>query len=327
MRILAFVGCAHIHTPGFVKACLKRGVPVAATWDHDLERSKRMAAALGAESRSLEGILEDPSIEGLVVCSETNRHESLVMHLVDSGKALFVEKPLGGSARDALMIANAVEAADVPFQTGYRMRGEPAVRTVKRMLDEGVFGAVTRARASVCHDGALGGWFDGEWRWMADLEQAGVGAFGDLGTHGLDILYWLFGDVQRVTACLGSGTARYPHCDELGEGILSFKNEVIATLTASWDAVANPEKLSVCGTHAHASIRGNELFLRCEALGSDGSTPFPLDGPAPAGFDAFLAWAAGEDTEFVGVRAAAYQSVVMDALYRSASERQWIEIA
>ena len=31
---------------------------------------------------------------------------------------------------------------------------------------------------------------------MADPAQAGVGGFGDLGTHSLDILLWLMGDVK-----------------------------------------------------------------------------------------------------------------------------------
>jgi predicted dehydrogenase len=49
-------------------------------------------------------------------------------------------------------------------------------------------GKITRARGSNCHSGSLGGWFDKEYRWMADPKIAGVGAFGDLGTHKLDIL-------------------------------------------------------------------------------------------------------------------------------------------
>ena len=44
-----------------------------------------------------------------------------------------------------------------------------------------------------------------EWRWMADPKIAGVGAFGDLGTHKLDILMWLLGDIESVTADIKSG--------------------------------------------------------------------------------------------------------------------------
>ena len=34
------------------------------------------------------------------------------------------------------------------------------------------------------------GWFDGEWRWIADKNEAGGGGFADLGAHALDIVLW-----------------------------------------------------------------------------------------------------------------------------------------
>lgn len=318
MKSLAFVGCAHIHTPGFIQACKERLLPIAAVWDHEPERAARNADALGCPSRELREILEDPAIDGLVVCSETDRHEPIVMEAVDSGKALFVEKPLGLGARDALMIANAIEASGCLFQTGYRMRGEPAVQTLQRILMNGNLGTVTRVRASVCHNGALQGWFDGEWRWMADKKQAGVGAFGDLGTHGLDILIWLFGEVESVSAVIGMGTARYPDCDEYGEALLRFNNGVVGTLAASWDAVADPIRLVVSGTEGHAMLTNDGLFVKSENLLLDGTTPAPLDDGVGAGFGAFLDWAQDLPATFVSPREAAYRCVVMDAIYRAA---------
>lgn len=325
MRSLAFVGCAHIHTPGFIRACQERSVPVTAVWDHEAGRAAKNAEALGCPAKELREILDDPSIEGLVICSETNRHESLVMEVVDSGKALFIEKPLGMGARDALMMANAIEAAGCLFQTGYRMRGEPAVQTIRRLIQEGSLGAITRARASTCHNGALGGWFDGEWRWMADRSQAGVGAFGDLGTHGLDVLLWLFGEVDRVSAVIEPGTARYVGCDEFGEALIRFKSGVAATLAASWDDVADPVRLLVSGTEGHATLTNDGLFVKCDALGLDGKSAAPLDEGASAGFGAFLDWALGFDADFVHVRQAAYRCVVMDAIYR-ASESKSVQL-
>ena len=44
--------------------------------------------------------------------------------------------------------------------------------------------------------------------------MAGIGAFGDLGTHSLDLLLMLSGNVSRTTAAVSAGTARYPGCDE-----------------------------------------------------------------------------------------------------------------
>src|SRR4029450_13763343 len=129
----------------------------------------------------------------------------------------------------------AIEKAGVLFQTGYFMRGDAKHQFLKQQVAAGAFGKITRVRGSNCHSGALGRWFDTEWRSMADPKIAGCGAFGDLGTHSLDILLWLFGEVEKVTAQLDTGTGAYGDCDETGEGILRFKSGTIGTLAAAWD--------------------------------------------------------------------------------------------
>ena len=124
-------------------------------------------------------------------------------------KHLFVEKPLGMNGSECREMAGAIEQARVLFATGYGMRTQPAHLFLKEQVAQGTFGKITRVRASVCHDGSLGRIFDTEWRWMADPKVAGCGGFGDLGTHGLDLLMWLVGGVEQVVADIKVVTGRY----------------------------------------------------------------------------------------------------------------------
>jgi len=128
MKTLALLGAAHIHTPNFVKRLLDRkDVQVKAVWDHDPARASKNAAALhhAAVVSEPSAIWNDPGIDAVVVCSETNRHAELVGASAAAGKHLFVEKPLGFSGTDALAMAKAIRQAGVLFQTGYFMRGNP----------------------------------------------------------------------------------------------------------------------------------------------------------------------------------------------------------
>jgi predicted dehydrogenase len=75
------------------------------------------------------------------------------------------------------------------------MRPDPRHLFLKDEIARGNLGTITRVRGSNCHNGSFGGWFDTEGRWMVDPKIAGVGAFGDPGTHKLDILMRRFGDV------------------------------------------------------------------------------------------------------------------------------------
>jgi predicted dehydrogenase len=203
------------------------------------------------------------------------------------------------------------------------MRGQPQHVFIKDAIDKGKFGKITRARSSNCHSGALGGWFDTEWRWMADPKRAGVGGFGDLGTHGLDMLMWWLGDVALCTAALDNGTARYPDCDELGESLMRFKSGIIGTLAAGWDDVANPVTVEICGTEGHAVIiDGKVHYTSKKDEGTDIKKPLEkLPQAKVAGFEAFLDAITGKPAELVGAREAAARSAVMEAMYQSARQQ------
>jgi predicted dehydrogenase len=325
---LAFVGCAHIHTPSYIGLLAKRpDVKVKYCWDHDQARGARRAGELKAKQTSdLGEIWSDREVGAVVICSETNRHRDLVLAAAGAGKHMFVEKPLGITARDSAEMASAIEKAGLIFTTGYFMRTQPHHLFLKEHIAKGSFGKITRARGSNCHSGSLGGWFDKEWRWMADPKIAGVGAFGDLGTHSLDILMWLLGDVASVAADIRTVTGRYGDCDETGEALLQFKSGVIGTLAAGWVDVANPVSLLISGTEGHAAIINDRLFFTCRKIaGANGQNPW-LDLPPapPAPMDQFVDAVAGrQGLPLVTPREAAARVSVMEAAYASARTHAW----
>ncbi|HWB52720.1 MAG TPA: Gfo/Idh/MocA family oxidoreductase, partial [Tepidisphaeraceae bacterium] len=319
---LAFVGCAHIHTPGFIRMCKARqDVQVKSVWDHDAARAKQRADELGAVVvEDVKAIFKDPEIKGIIICSETNRHKALAIPAARAKKDLFIEKPLGIGAKDAYAVADAVEKAGVIFQTGYFMRGNPMHQFIRQQIEAGAFGKITRMRHSNCHGGALKHWFDTEWRWMADPQQSGVGAFGDLGTHSLDIMIWLLGEVESCTATINNGTETYEDCDETGEALIKFKNGVIGTLAGAWDDLANPVQLLLSGTEGHAAIINQQLyFVSNKVEGADGKEPWTkLPAPWKHAFELWLDAVGGTpDVPLVGAREAAYRSAVMETMYKA----------
>ncbi|MCX7670292.1 MAG: Gfo/Idh/MocA family oxidoreductase [Anaerolineae bacterium] len=328
MTTVALVGCGHIHTPGFVKRLQARtDVTVKYVWDHRPERAAANAEALAARPvAEADAIWADEQVAGVIICSETDRHEPLVLAAAAAGKHMFVEKPLGLAAADAYRMAAAVKQAGVLFQTGYFQRGLPFNQFLREQIALGHLGQVTRIRITNCHAGSLKGWFDTEWRWMADPSQAGVGAFGDLGTHALDLLLWMMGEVKEVAASIRPVTGRYGECDETGEGILNFANGAIGTLAAGWVDVAHPVSHVVSGTEGHAYVANGQLFFQSEHVpGADGKTPWEkLPAAWPHAFELFLDALNGKPVPLVTVEEAALRSSVMAALYEAARTRSWV---
>jgi predicted dehydrogenase len=303
-------------------------VEVASVWDHDAERAARFARELGAPvAADVDAVWGNPELDGVVICSETDRHAGLVMAAAAARKNMFVEKPLGMNAADSWAMAEAVLKAGVVFQTGYFMRSSPVHLFLRDQIAAGAFGRITRARHSNCHSGSLGHWFDTDFRWMADPAVAGCGAFGDLGTHSLDILLWLFGDVERVTGYVDVAVDNYDGCDEFGEALLLFRNGVLATLAAGWVDVANPISLLISGTEGHAHVCEGQLYFKSNHVeGATGDEPWTdLPEPLPHAFQLYLDTLNGvDDLPLVTVREAAMRSAVMDAVYAGAADRAWV---
>lgn len=328
--ILALVGAAHIHTPSFVNLLADRDdVQVKYVWDHDAARAGKSAQKLKAKVATRpDEIWSDPAVKGVVICSETNRHSELVLAAARARKHMFVEKPLGITAKESWAMAEAIEKAGLLFTTGYFMRGQPEHIFLKQQIDLGNFGKLTRLHGYNCHSGSLGGWFDTEWRWMADPKQAGVGAFGDLGTHSLDILMWLGGGVKSATASITVVNGRYGDCDESGLGLLKFKNGASGTVAGGWVDVANPVSLQISGTEGFAYILEGRLFYTCKKVpGADGKRPWTDLPPAPpAPLHQFCDSVAGQTgLPLVPVGDAAARVSVMEAMYRGWKQGKWVQ--
>ncbi len=325
---LAFVGCAHIHTPGFVDLLKKRpDVKVKCVWDHDAARAEKNAQKLGTKVASdVKAIWDDPEVAAVVICSETNRHRDLILAAAAAKKHMFAEKPLGITAAESYEMAEAIEKNKLLFTTGYFMRTQPVNLFLKEQIAAGAFGKITRIRGSNCHSGSIGRWFDTDWRWMADPKIAGVGAFGDLGTHSLDILMWLLGDVESITADIKVVLGNYGDCDEAGEALFKFKNGVTGTLAAGWVDVQDPITIEVCGTEGHAVKFGNDLYFKSKKVeGADGGDPWrKLPKAPPLPLHQFINAVAGQpDQPLVTPREAAARVAVMEAAYKAAKSGTW----
>ncbi len=334
MTGVAIVGCAHIHTPKFVDMLrLRSDIDVLAVWDHDAERSSRVAVLLGAATVSdVAAIWANDRVEAVIICSETVRHPDLVRAAVSAGKYLFVEKPLAITGAEALELAALIDDSGLVYSTGFFMRGRGVYFHLRDQIAAGTFGRLTRIDISMAHAGALAGWFDAEWGWMADAGQAGYGGFGDLGSHAVDLVLWLLGYrtlPQRVSAWTGRASGRYATIDEFGRGQLEFADGMVASLWASWVDLANPAELVVSGTDAYASIIDGRLSYR-RGIGDEAVITEASDVPSdlPHAFELFLD-AINEDRSpaLVSPAEAAHGTTIIEALYRAAREGGWVTIS
>lgn len=326
----AVLGVAHIHTPGFIKKLNDRAadVRVKAVYDVEPERGKKRAGELPGSDfvADFRAILADPDLQSVVICSETVQHPELVVAAANAGKHIFCEKPLGFGAADSKVMADAIKKAGVIFQTGFFARCEPKHQFIKREVAAGNLGNITRVRYSNCHQAALDGWFDTEWRWLADAKLAGGGAMLDLGAHPLDLIVNTYlpveGDVVDVAAKLGNRGGRYgTEIDEYGTALLTFASGATAVIEASWVDPVLRSPIEVFGTEGQIQVIDGEVrYFSKRVPGADGKTPVTdLPAQGPHAFDLFFDAIQGKPlaVPLVTVDEAATGSTIMERIYNA----------
>ena len=176
------------------------GLSVAAVATSDAERGARARAAYPgvAVAADAEALLRDvPDIDLLVVATPNRLHVPIAGAALARRIAVVVDKPLAPDAAAAAALVDDFAAAGVPLTVFQNRRWDGDFLTVRRIVESGELGAVTRLESRYERfRPQVGG---GAWRELPDTEEGG-GLLLDLGAHLVDQALTLFGYPVRVYA-------------------------------------------------------------------------------------------------------------------------------
>jgi predicted dehydrogenase len=137
----------------------------------------------------------------IIDCSVPNAdHESVLLAAAAAGKHLYCEKPLALNTAQAMRIVRAADRAGVHTALTFNNRFFPALMRAKMLIAEGFLGRVFTFRGRYFRSGYI----DAEkpMAWRLERGISGGGAWFDLGSHVVDLLVWLLGDVSSAAATL-----------------------------------------------------------------------------------------------------------------------------
>ena len=139
-------------------------------------------------------VVEHPDVDVVVVTAPNMLHVEIVAAAAAAGKAVFCEKPVGGTPAQTVAAERA--ARHVVTGVGYNYRWAPLVQYTKSLIDSGRLGAITnyRGRFLSCYGNDPLGVLS--WRFLVD--QAGHGVSTDLLSHAVDLALHLVGPITDV---------------------------------------------------------------------------------------------------------------------------------
>ena len=138
-----------------------------------------------------EEIFSNNDIDIVHICTPNVLHKDMVMRAIKAGKHIYCEKPLTTDYEDAREILSILPTEGLITQMTFQNRFLPAVMRARQLIAEGRLGRILSFHGAYLHSGSVDP--DKPIGWKQDIELSGGGVLLDLGSHVLDLVYYLLG--------------------------------------------------------------------------------------------------------------------------------------
>jgi predicted dehydrogenase len=179
-----------------------------------------------------EELLDDPDLDAILLATPVHTHFELAEKALRAGKHCFVEKPLAGSVADADVLVDLAAETGLTLMCGHTFLYSPAVRTVKRLIDDGELGEIYFVSSSRVNLG---------------LHQRDASVVWDLAPHDFSILLYWLGERPEWVSAIGRASV-VPHVTDIAFIDLSFPSGVLAHVELSWLAPSKLRRTVVVGS-------------------------------------------------------------------------------
>lgn len=218
----AFIGCGKI-TQKHVKVV--PGLPDARllyACDPVISRAEEIASGVEgcAATSNLEGVLADPAVSIVSICTPSGTHASLGMQAARAGKHVIIEKPLALRLDEADRLIETCDRCGVKLFVVQQNRYNRPVQALRRALDTDRLGHVFLGTVRVLWNRSQD-YYNAE-LWRGTWSQDG-GVLTNQASHHIDLLIWMMGEVESVFA-RGRTVMHQIETEDTGVVLIKFRN-------------------------------------------------------------------------------------------------------
>jgi len=202
-----------------------------------------------AMAESYEALLADPAVDAVVLATPHRQHPGQIAAAAKAGKHVFTEKPLGVALAESAAAVRACADAGVTLAVGYNWRFQPALRAIRKMLEDGSLGRLLHIEGNFCGPSAYR-FPRGHWR--HDRDEVPAGGMTGRGVHVVDAMLYLGGAMASVSA-QSFRLAQDFGADDTTSMLFRFKGGATAYL-GTVIATAETWRMQVFGTRGWAEV-------------------------------------------------------------------------
>ncbi len=238
----ALVGCGNIAQRHAVH--IQTYGELVAVCDVNEERAHALAEKYQVSYYTLlENMLSEvTNADVVVICTPNGLHASQSILALQKGCHVLVEKPMAISTMDAKRMMISAEASGKQLFTVMQNRFNPPVMAVKEALDHGWFGKLFSVQLT-CLWNREDAYYHNSWRGTKEMDG---GVLFTQFSHFIDLLYWFFGAVKKVSAITKNAAHTTSIAiEDSGVVLLEFENGMMGTIHFSVNSYASNREGSV----------------------------------------------------------------------------------
>ena len=300
------------------------GAELHALLSRDTKRAERLAHEHGATNAytTVDALLTDDALDAIYVSTPVHLHCEQVIAAAERGLHVLCDKPMALTPHECREMIAACDANGVHLQVCFLFRFHSCFQQIRTWIDDGRFGKIVHGRMPFLKHYELK---PDEWR--AQPELGGGGCFMDLGPHSVDLLRYLIGEINAVSAFY-SRTTQGTAVEDTGSIFLRFDNGAQAFTDLSFSVSHCDIVLELYGTEGTVWVYNDDGWKLKTYFGEEKQLiPSQYEDLYQAQFEHFAdcvesggpAIASGAD----GLRA----SEILAAAYRSAETGRIQEIS
>jgi len=213
--------------------------------------------------------------DAVVIATPSAMHAEQAIASLESGAAVFCQKPLGRTVSETAHVVEAARRANRLLMVDFSYRYAKAMQEVYACVRDGGIGDVFAADL-VFHNA-----YGPDKAWFYDPKQSGGGCVIDLGIHLVDLALWVMG-YPEIVACTSSlmnkGKPWHPHAqavEDYAAAQMTTRAGAVINLACSWNLAAGCDaviKAAFYGTSGAAVFRNvGGSFFDFAAFRNDGT--------------------------------------------------------
>jgi predicted dehydrogenase len=276
--LIGYGGVARVHAMAYRAIPFHYALPadtvrIAGVADVNPKAAEAAAGELGCSfwTADYRRLLEREDVEVVDICVPNHLHEEIILAAAAAGKHIYCEKPLAMDVEQGRRILAAVEQAGVMHQLNYNFRYYPGVQRARQLIEAGFLGRVFSFRGCFYRSSYISPAKPLSWRLSKAV--AGGGALFDLGSHLIDLVYYLLGEFGSMLSTVDTLIKQRPvaaGAQELGPVDV---DDIVLMQARLADQALGTLEISRMGT-------GATNDLKVEIFGEKGALRFSADDPS-----------------------------------------------